>query len=73
MRTLIIDRFEGKYAICEGEEQKFFAIDISELPENAKEGSVIEINAEGNITVNEDKADEIRKRIGAKQKKLFGR
>lgn len=73
MRTLIIDRFEGKYALCEDDEQKIFAIDVSELPENAKEGSVLEINAEGEITVNDKKADEIRKRVSGKQKKLFGR
>ena len=32
MRILVIDRFEGTYAICEDKDQKFFAIETNELP-----------------------------------------
>ena len=32
MRILVIDRFEGAYAICEDKDQKFFAIETGELP-----------------------------------------
>ena len=41
-RKIVIDRFEGTYAICEDKDQKFFAIEIAELPQGAKEGHVIE-------------------------------
>ena len=71
MRRLIIDRFEGKYAICEDEERKTFAIEIAELPENTKVGSLLEINDDGEITVNEAEADKIREIILSKQRKLF--
>ena len=43
-----IDRFEGGYAICEEEGvEKLFGIDRQELPQDAKEGDVIEITDEG--------------------------
>ena len=29
MKQLIIDRFEGKFAICEDAEEKYFAIETS--------------------------------------------
>ena len=39
-RTVIIDRFEGTFAICEGEghgkEIKMYAIEIAELPQGAE-------------------------------------
>ena len=47
MRTLVIERLEGIYAICRdrdakprknAKEQKFFAILLSELPESAAAG-----------------------------------
>ena len=44
-RKIVIDRFEGTYAICEDKDQKFFAIEIAELPQGAKEGlSLIHIS-----------------------------
>ena len=55
MRILVIDRFEGTYAICEDKDQKFFAIETNELPAGATEGTVLEIDDEGVIHVNEEK------------------
>ena len=46
MRTLLIDRMEGIYAICEDADQRYFAIKQTELPQEAKEGDVIEISGE---------------------------
>ncbi len=37
----IIDRFEGKTAVCETVDEKTVAIDKASLPENAREGMVI--------------------------------
>ncbi len=52
MRTLTIDRLEGIYAICEDENQKFFAIELSELPKGAKAGDVLSVNdEEGTLSV----------------------
>ena len=51
MRTLTIDRIEGIYAICtdksqKDDKQKFFGIQISELPQGASAGDTISVNDE---------------------------
>ncbi|NLM62470.1 MAG: DUF3006 domain-containing protein [Clostridiales bacterium] len=38
---LIIDRFEGEYAVCEDNERKMHNIERSKLPPNAREGDVL--------------------------------
>ena len=88
MRQLIIDRFEGMYAICEewAEEKagekgkkparnakdiKFFGIEKGELPQHAKEGSVLCIDGEGSLTLDEAATKARRDRINALQGKLW--
>ena len=66
MRTLIIDRFEGNFAICEDENQKYFGIDQGEIPKDAKEGDILEIDQEGNIRINQEVTEKI---MGIKSKK----
>ena len=63
MKTLKIERLEGIYAICtdkaqadkaqkEKEKQKFFGIQISELPSGAAAGDTVEIDEEtGTLTI----------------------
>lgn len=53
MRTLIIDRIEGIYAICTDkaqkvskDKQKFFGIHVSELPKGASVGDTVEVDDE---------------------------
>ena len=72
MRILVIDRFEGTYAICEDKDQKFFAIETNELPAGATEGTVLEIDDEGVIRVNEEKTAARRRRT-KKPKEKFGK
>lgn len=71
MRILVIDRFEGTFAICENEEQKLFAIEASELPQGAAEGSVLEIDEEGTIRVNEEKTAARRSKVKKLQDGLW--
>ena len=71
MRILVIDRFEGTYAICEDKDQKFFAIETNELPAGATEGTVLEIDDEGVIRVNEEKTAARRSKIKKLQDKLW--
>lgn len=71
MRILVIDRFEGTYAICENEEQKLFAIETSELPQGAAEGSVLEINEEGAIRINKEKTAARRSKVKKLQDSLW--
>ena len=71
MRILVIDRFEGTYAICEDKDQKFFAIETNELPAGATEGTVLEIDDEGVTRVNEEKTGGRRPKTKKLQDKLW--
>lgn len=73
MKQLIIDRFEGKYAICEDAEQRYFAIEQDELPEGAAEGIVLEITDEGELRLDLEETQRRRNRIAEKQRRAFGR
>ena len=41
---VIIDRFEGDYVVCEKEDRKMIDIKKAEVPVDAKEGDVLEID-----------------------------
>ena len=71
-KYLFLDRFEGKYAICEDAEQKYYAIETAELPPNAKEGSVLLISDEGTLSLDEAETDRRRKEMAEKQRRIFG-
>ena len=73
MKQRIVDRFEGKYAICEDKEQKYFAIETEELPQDVSEGSVLEITEEGELRLNQEETQARRERIAAKQRRAFER
>lgn len=79
-RILIIDRFEGGYAICEEEVQgkgrskkdiQFFGIELGELPEGAKEGDVLVIGKDGSLRIDEKATKERREKIQKLQNKLW--
>lgn len=71
MRTLIIDRFEGTFAICEDKEQKMFGIELNELPQGVKEGDVLDISDDGVVTINREKTEVRRSKIKKLQDKLW--
>lgn len=72
MRTLIIDRFEGNFAICEDKDEKYFGIELSEMPKGAKEGDVLEIDDEGVLTINAEATKARRDKMKKKQDSLWG-
>jgi hypothetical protein len=41
---VVIERFEGNYAICEKEDGSIISIEISKVPLKVKEGDVLSIN-----------------------------
>ena len=69
MKQLVIDRFEGKYAICTDKDQKFFAIELPELPAGAKAGSVLTITDEGELRLDEEAVKPGQKGAGRSGKK----
>lgn len=56
---VIIDRFEGDYAVCEKEDRSMVNIERHRLPEDAKEGDVLVI--EGGRIFRDDEETERRK------------
>lgn len=65
MKQLVIDRLDGKFAICTDSDQKFFAIELPELPQGAKAGSVLTITDEGELRLDEE-ATRRRQQSGGK-------
>lgn len=51
MKKLIIDRFEGIFAVCEAENKSMIDIKINRLPEGVKEGDMILIDKNGLISL----------------------
>lgn len=49
--NVVVDRFEGKYAVCEKEDKTMINIEKLELPNEVKEGDVLTIEATG-ISIN---------------------
>ncbi|MGI6706584.1 MAG: DUF3006 domain-containing protein [Clostridia bacterium] len=57
---LIIDRFEGDYAVCEKENREMIDIERTKLPPNAKEGDVLILAEDGSIAI--DRGETARRR-----------
>jgi hypothetical protein len=58
---VIIDRFEGEYAVCEKEDRTMIDIERTKIPKAAKEGDVLEIEGD-QIKINEEETKK-RKRF----------
>ena len=70
MKKLIVDRYEGQFTICEEpKEKKYFAIETSEMPKEAKPGTVIVISDDGIISVDLEETKRRAERILNKQNK----
>ena len=67
---LIIDRFEGKFAVCEQDGGKMVNIDRSRLPEEAREGDVLTSDGNG-FAVDHKETELRRKRIRERMDRLF--
>ena len=70
MKTLIIERFENNFAICEDKDKSFFAIEIAKLPKEAKAGDVLDIDNNGNIKINTEETQRRKSRLQGKMQKL---
>jgi len=65
---IIIDRFEGNYAVCETEEKKFIDIPKFDIPEGAKEGDILTKTDNGysiEKAETKEKREEIKKRMNS--------
>lgn len=71
MNKLIIDRFEGNYAVCEQEDKSFVNIPKYKLPLDCKEGDCLFRDADGMYRKDNDNTKSREKRIYDKINRLF--
>lgn len=67
---IIIDRFEGNYAVCETEENKFIDILKSYIPEGAKEGDIL-TKTDNGYFIEKAETEEKREAIKNRMNRLF--
>lgn len=61
---VIIDRFEGKYAVCEKEDLSTIDILKEKLPHDAKQGDVLLIDKEFNkIIIDKEETKKLKEEI----------
>lgn len=71
VRIMIIDRFEGDTAVIETDSGMIEA-DVSELPENAREGDVLVIE-NGQYVVDAETTEQRRRKNSDRLRRLFER
>lgn len=70
-QELVLDRFEGDIAVCEDRKTgEIKQIAKSELPEDVKEGNILTFE-NGEYRINNEKQEEVSKRIEEKMNKLW--
>ncbi len=67
-----IDRIVNGIAVCEREDLLTFEVPVAELPNEAKEGSVLIIDENGNYVIDNEEENRRRQRILDLQSRLFG-
>ncbi|MGN1400824.1 MAG: DUF3006 domain-containing protein [Bacillus sp. (in: firmicutes)] len=67
---LIVDRLEGKLAVCERPDKTMINIPIEELPSGIKAGDVISSTKKGYV-IDKDTTEKRRKRIEELMKDLW--
>ena len=67
---VIIDRFEGDFAVCEKEDRKMLDIERDKVPSAAKEGDVLNI-INDRITIDSETTEKRKKGIEELTKDLW--
>ncbi len=68
---MVIDRFEGAYAVCESQAGTLYDVPREALPASAREGDVVVAMANGRLVVDAEATCERSKRIRALHDRLF--
>lgn len=71
MKKLIIDRFEGTYAVCEKEDKSTILIPKYKLPQSCKEGECLILDANGIYQKDSETFSSREKRIRDKMNRLL--
>ncbi|MEG0772575.1 DUF3006 domain-containing protein [Clostridium sp.] len=67
---VVIDRFEGDYAVCEKEDREMIDIKRHSLPKEAKEGDVLDIEGD-KIIIDINETEKRKKEIEELTKDLW--
>jgi pyruvate kinase len=67
---VVIDRFEGEYAVCEKENREMIDVKRDSLPKEAKEGDVLNI-LDRSISVDVEETEKRKKEIEDLTKDLW--
>lgn len=67
---VIIDRFEGKYAVCQKEDMTMVNIERIKLPGGTKEGDVLSV-LNGKIIVDKQETDRLKKQAEELSKNIW--
>ncbi len=59
---VVIDRFEGEYAVCEKDDRTMIMLKKNEIPLTAEEGDVLIIEA-GNIILDKEETEKRKREI----------
>lgn len=70
MDRFVIDRFEGEFAVCEGEGKRMENVPRGLLPADAKEGDCV-VEEDGAWRIDADETSARKARIDALAKSLF--
>jgi Protein of unknown function (DUF3006). len=60
---IVIDRFEGDFAVCEKSNREMINVEKSRIPSEAKEGSVLIVSDSGDINVDIEKTKQREEEI----------
>ncbi len=71
MKKLIVDRFEGGFAICEDEELRTVALERERLPDGAEEGSVLLLSGEGALLLDREATAARRQQLAERLRRLL--
>ena len=69
---MVIDRFEGRYAVCELPSGTTVDVLRELLPEDAREGDVVVAWADGRLTIDVRATESRKSRVQSLHDRLFG-
>lgn len=70
MMKVTIDRFEGRFAVCEKEDRSMINIERDKIPSDAREGYILMVEGD-KITIDSEGTDKRKKEIEELTKDLW--
>jgi hypothetical protein len=71
VKFLYLDRFEGRFAVCEDDKREVILLEKKSLPQKAKEGCILRFENDGTVVFDEKETKARLKLVQSLEKKLF--